>query len=69
MVAVGEGNGVSVGMGVGVGVGRTDFEVTVGGIKLDVGAGWVVSHATKSNITNINSTRCSNNLLSFIASS
>ena len=54
---------------VGVEVGRTDVEVTVGGINLDVGDGWVVSHAAKSNITNINSTRCSNNLLSFIASS
>jgi len=47
----------------GVGVGRMGLEVTVGGIDLDVGVGWSVTHATKSNITSINSTICGNNLL------
>lgn len=52
-----------IGVNVGVGVGRMGLAVTVGGINLDVGVGWGVSHATKSNITNINTTICGNNLL------
>jgi hypothetical protein len=47
----------------GMGVGRMGLEVTVGGINLDVGVGWSVTHATKSNITSINSTICGNSLL------
>jgi hypothetical protein len=45
-----------------VGVGRTDLEVTVGGISLDVGVGCGDPHATKTDNTSINSTMYGNNL-------